>query len=217
MVFPKAPITGRKLPTGPSLYVLISGIRVSAAIRLRGGNTVGSVGFSRCSLGLVPALDEFLHLVARPIGGARRDGCGLGGLPIGAISRGILLEDRAQVLAVDDRVHFLVGEVAHTAVKVARVALIKPELAARSDLHFGVNVRNALVKFLLRQRAGPVISLTTDIAVGRSRRDFGSVLLVVAQRMALGDGIRDDLGRGRSHQSKLCVTNRFSLNSLPLG
>ena len=38
-------------------------------------------------------------------------------------------------------------------------------------------------------------------------------LLVVAQRMPLGNGIRDDLGRGRSHQSKGCVTNRLSCKS----
>src|SRR5262245_52756914 len=55
----------------------------------------------------------------------------------------------------------------------------------------------------------------TDVALGRSRRDFGSVLLV-ARRMPLGDGVRDDLGRGESHQSEVGVTNRLSLNSLPL-
>ena len=55
----------------------------------------------------------------------------------------------------------------------------------------------------------------TDVILGRSRHDFGSVLLV-ARRMPLGDGVRDDLGRGGSHQSEVGVTNRFSFNSLPL-
>jgi hypothetical protein len=34
----------------------------------------------------------------------------------------------------------------------------------------------------------------TDVVLGRSRGDFGSVLLV-ARGMTLGDGIKDDLGR----------------------
>src|SRR5215469_7706149 len=55
----------------------------------------------------------------------------------------------------------------------------------------------------------------TDVVLGRSRRDFGSVLLV-ARRMPLGDGVRDDLDRGGSHQSEVGITNRLSLNSLSL-
>ena len=55
----------------------------------------------------------------------------------------------------------------------------------------------------------------TDVVLGRSRRDFGSVFLV-ARRMPLGDGVRDDLGRGGSHQSEVGITNRLSLNSLSL-
>src|SRR5262249_721947 len=55
----------------------------------------------------------------------------------------------------------------------------------------------------------------TDVVLGRSRRDFGRVLLV-ARRMPLGDGVRDDLGRGGSHQSEVGITNRLSLNSLSL-
>ena len=34
--------------------------------------------------------------------------------------------------------------------------------------------------------------------------------------MPLGDGVKDDLGRERSHLSKLRVTNHLSLNLLPL-
>src|SRR5262245_21526808 len=55
----------------------------------------------------------------------------------------------------------------------------------------------------------------TDVVLGRSRRDFGSVLLV-ARRMPSGDSVRDDLGRGGSHQSEVGITNRLSLNSLSL-
>src|SRR6516165_3876460 len=55
----------------------------------------------------------------------------------------------------------------------------------------------------------------TDVVLGRSRRDFGSVLLV-ARRMPLADGVRDDLARGGSHQSEVGITNRLSLNSLSL-
>src|SRR2546430_6710136 len=55
----------------------------------------------------------------------------------------------------------------------------------------------------------------TDVVLGRSRRDLGSVLLV-ARRMPLGDGVRDDFGRGGSHQSEVGITNRLSLNSLSL-
>src|SRR5262244_1147929 len=55
----------------------------------------------------------------------------------------------------------------------------------------------------------------TDVVLGRSRRDFGSVLLV-ARRMPLGDGVRDDLGRERSHLSKVRITNHLAFNSLPL-
>jgi hypothetical protein len=54
-----------------------------------------------------------------------------------------------------------------------------------------------------------------DGVLGRSRRDFGSVLLV-ARGMPLGDGVKDDLGRERSHLSKVRITNRLALNSLPL-
>src|SRR5262249_57711058 len=54
-----------------------------------------------------------------------------------------------------------------------------------------------------------------DVVLGRSRRDFGSVFLV-ARRMPLGDGVRDDLGRGGSRQSEVGITNRLSLNSLSL-
>src|SRR5215831_4371932 len=55
----------------------------------------------------------------------------------------------------------------------------------------------------------------SDVVLDRSRRDFGSVLLV-ARRMPLADSVRDDLARGGSHQSEVGITNRLSLNSLPL-
>ena len=40
----------------------------------------------------------------------------------------------------------------------------------------------------------------THVVLGRSRGDFGSVLLL-ARGMPLRDGVRDDLGRERSHLS----------------
>ena len=43
--------------------------------------------------------------------------------------------------------------------------------------------------------------------VGRSRRDFGSVLLV-SRGMPLRDGVKDDLGRERSHLSKVRIPVR---------
>jgi hypothetical protein len=53
--------------------------------------------------------------------------------------------------------------------------------------------------------------------VRRSRRDFGSACsLLIARGMPLGDGVKDDLGRERSHLSKLRITNHLLLNSLPL-
>src|SRR5262249_5225815 len=55
----------------------------------------------------------------------------------------------------------------------------------------------------------------TDVVLGRSRRDFGSVLLV-ARGMPLRDGVKDDLGRERSHLSKVRITNHLAFNSLPL-
>src|SRR5262245_63742772 len=54
----------------------------------------------------------------------------------------------------------------------------------------------------------------TDVVLGRSRRDFGSVLLV-ARGMPLRDGVKDDLGRERSHLSKIRITNHLAFNSLP--
>jgi len=57
----------------------------------------------------------------------------------------------------------------------------------------------------------------THVVLSRSRRDFGSAwFLLVARGMPLGDGVNDDLGRERSHLSKLHVTNHLSLNPLPL-
>src|SRR5262245_3762748 len=53
----------------------------------------------------------------------------------------------------------------------------------------------------------------TDVVLGRSRRDFGSVLLV-ARGMPLRDGVKDDLGRERSHLSKVPITNHLAFNSL---
>jgi hypothetical protein len=55
----------------------------------------------------------------------------------------------------------------------------------------------------------------TDVVISRSRREFRSILLG-ARGVPLGNGVRDYLGRGRSHQSKVCITNSFLLNSLPL-
>src|SRR5262245_45628248 len=55
------------------------------------------------------------------------------------------------------------------------------------------------------------------VVLGRSHRDFGNAwFLWVARGMPLGDGIKDDLSRERSHLSELRVTNHFSFNPLPL-
>src|SRR5262249_3055310 len=54
-----------------------------------------------------------------------------------------------------------------------------------------------------------------NVVLGRSRRDFGCVLLV-ARGMPLRDGVKDDLSRERSHLSKVRITNHLALNSLPL-
>jgi len=57
----------------------------------------------------------------------------------------------------------------------------------------------------------------SDVVLGRSRSDFGSAwFLLLARGMPLGDGVKDDLGRERSHLSKLRVMNHLSLNPLPL-
>src|SRR5215831_2145285 len=57
----------------------------------------------------------------------------------------------------------------------------------------------------------------TDVVLGRSRRDFGSVcFLLVARGVPLGDSVKDNLGRGQSRLSKVRITNHLSLNSLPL-
>src|SRR5262245_46708373 len=50
---------------------------------------------------------------------------------------------------------------------------------------------------------------------GRSRSDFGSALLV-ARRMPLRDGVKDNLGREQSHLSKVRIANCLTFNSLPL-
>jgi hypothetical protein len=55
----------------------------------------------------------------------------------------------------------------------------------------------------------------TDVLLGRSRRDFGSVLLL-AGGMPLGDSVKDNLGRSQSHLSEVRVANHLFLNSLPL-
>src|SRR5262245_56031792 len=62
---------------------------------------------------------------------------------------------------------------------------------------------------------GGVPLTAVNVVLGRSRRDFGSVLLV-ARTMPLGDGVKDDLGRERSHLSQVRITNHLALNSLPL-
>src|SRR5215471_7396502 len=55
----------------------------------------------------------------------------------------------------------------------------------------------------------------TDVVLGRSRSDFGSALLV-ARRMPLRDGVKDNLGREQSHLSKVRIANCLTFNSLPL-
>src|SRR6185437_11391890 len=62
---------------------------------------------------------------------------------------------------------------------------------------------------------GGVPLAAVNVVLGRSCRDFGSVLLV-ARGMPLGDGVKDDLGCERSHLSKIRITNHLALNSLPL-
>ena len=58
----------------------------------------------------------------------------------------------------------------------------------------------------------------THVVFGRSHRGFGSAwFLPVDRGMPLGDGVKDDLSRERSHLSELRVTNHLSLNPLPLG
>src|SRR5262249_9501218 len=57
----------------------------------------------------------------------------------------------------------------------------------------------------------------TDAVLDRSRRDIQSVcFLLVARGMPLRDRVKDDLGRERSHLSKVRITNHLALNSLPL-
>ena len=58
----------------------------------------------------------------------------------------------------------------------------------------------------------------THVVLGRGHHDFGSAwFLPVNRGMPLGDGVKDDLSRERSHLSELRVTNHLSLNPLPLG